>query len=167
MGSRQPSHVMAVDIDGNTHQVALTDLRWRPSAYGIIIDNGNVLVLKQRSGYDLPGGGVDFGEMPDAAAVREVKEESGIDVANPKLVGAASTFFKFAHVPTGEAIQSIMLYYACDYIGGEISNEAFDEHEHTYVHGAEWWPLSELDELPVSSSNDFRPYIRELVANSS
>lgn len=162
MGSSVPPHVTAVDIDGNTYTVSTNELSWRPSAYGIVIYKSNLLVLKQRSGYDLPGGGIDYGEMPDKAAIREVKEESGIDVTNPKLIGVASTFFKFAHT-SGESIQSIMLYYVCDHTGGDISSEGFDEHEKGYAHGAEWWPLAKLDDLKVSSSNDFRPYVRQLM----
>lgn len=163
MPSNAPATVNAVDIDGNTHEVALSELSWRPSAYGIVIKDGSILVLRQRSGYDLPGGGIDLGEMPEEAVIREVKEESGIEVANPKLQGIASTFFKFAHVPSNESIQSIMLYYACDFIGGELSRDGFDEHESLYVHEAEWWPLGKLDELNVASSNDFREFVRQLV----
>ena len=53
--------VIARDINGNTYDVPLNELSWRPSAYAIVIQEGNVLLSKQFNGYDLPGGGIDFG----------------------------------------------------------------------------------------------------------
>lgn len=36
--------------------------------------------------WDLPGGGIDFGEQPFAAAVREAKEEAGIHIEITKIL---------------------------------------------------------------------------------
>ena len=60
------------------------------SAAGIIVnDKGQVLlcdhVLRPASGWGVPGGFVDIGEQADAAVIREVKEETGIDVSNVRL----------------------------------------------------------------------------------
>jgi len=54
-----------------------------------------ILLVKKAKGpykglFDLPGGGIEFGESPPDAVVREVLEETGTAVAVEELVGAFS-----------------------------------------------------------------------------
>src|SRR5688500_17325745 len=57
--------------------------------------DGEILLIKRSAGgafagqWYLPGGAVDPGESPDEAIVRELREESGLEVTEePELVGA-------------------------------------------------------------------------------
>lgn len=58
--------------------------RHRLSAAGFVMDErGEVLLVKKywrSETWELPGGQVDEGEAPDAACVREVREETGLEV---------------------------------------------------------------------------------------
>jgi len=60
----------------------------------IIIEVRDKIVLIERSnepyGFALPGGFVDYGESLEAAAVREAKEETGLDVKLERQLGAYS-----------------------------------------------------------------------------
>jgi 8-oxo-dGTP diphosphatase len=49
---------------------------------------GRVLMLRPtyKEGWDIPGGNVEPGESPSAAAAREVKEELGVDRAVGRLL---------------------------------------------------------------------------------
>lgn len=56
----------------------------RLAAYGVIRRDGRLLVCRIAPGslgegiWTLPGGGLEFGETPEAAVVREVEEETGL-----------------------------------------------------------------------------------------
>ena len=53
----------------------------RPSAYVLIADEGGrVAVVRTGVGVFLPGGGIESGESPEVAAVRETLEECGLVV---------------------------------------------------------------------------------------
>lgn len=85
----------------------------RTAARAIVIKDGALLVTHRNKfglEYDiLIGGGVDFGETVEQALYREMREEGGIEIANPRLV-----FIERAGDPYGT--QYIFL---CDYVGGE------------------------------------------------
>jgi 8-oxo-dGTP diphosphatase len=159
-----PATVVCSDIYGINHAVPTSELQWRPAAYAIVIKNTSILLLKQHGGaYDLPGGGVKLGEDPQQAVLRECKEETGINATSPTILGSESTFFRASH-SDNMAYHSILMYYACKYMGGKLSTKGLDAHEKQYVEGAEWVKLSALEGIKVSSTVDFRPYVLKATA---
>lgn len=85
----------------------------RHAARAIIIKDDKLLVTyRNKFGseyYILIGGGVDMGETPEQALLRELQEESGVQIANPRLVFTedAGDMYGLQHV------------YLCDYVAGE------------------------------------------------
>ena len=62
----------------------------RPGGYGIVRDAAaRIAVVATPLGLFLPGGGQEQGESPEAALVREAREESGLDVRVLHPVGIA------------------------------------------------------------------------------
>jgi len=153
-----------IDIYGKEFQVPAENLAWRPSVYGIVIKDGNILLSKQFGDrYDLPGGGLDLGETPEEGVIREVKEETGIDVKNPRLVGFENSYFQSSHSKENKSYHCIMLYFMCEYSGGELSTDGFDEDELAYAELAEWTPVEQLDTLELASTVDYRSHIRKAI----
>jgi len=85
----------------------------RNRAAAIIIRNGELLLIhRQKPGRDyyiLPGGGVELDESFEEACIREVKEETGLDVLGLQLVyryfyrGSEEDYF-ITRVPTDEPV---------------------------------------------------------------
>ena len=64
-------------------------------ARGVCAADGKVLLCKAKGGSStyLPGGHIEFGETAAEALVREMKEESGLDVEVGKLLGVLENSF--------------------------------------------------------------------------
>lgn len=63
----------------------MSDLIAKMTASVLLVENERCLVLEEtdedgKKKFNLPGGHIEFGETPFAAAIREAKEETGFDV---------------------------------------------------------------------------------------
>jgi 8-oxo-dGTP diphosphatase len=89
--------------------------------FGIILDKENRILLCHRRDYDLwnlPGGGLENNEAPWDGLIREVKEETGLEVEVMKLTGVYSKPEK----------NEIVLAFICNVIRGKITiNEEADK----------------------------------------
>ena len=84
------------------------------------VQNNAVLVQRRRlswKGLAFPGGHVEDGESFYESAVREVKEETGLDVRNLTLCGT----FHWCHRKTGARF-IVMLYKTTDFSGDMLSS---------------------------------------------
>lgn len=122
-------------------------LKFRPGVYGAIVKDGKILLSRQWDGYDFPGGGVNLGEKIEAALVREIKEETGFDVVPRELIACVDDFHKMFF--SENFVHSILIYYSCEIIGGELSKDNFDKNqfEDKYMEMAEWVDLCDLSKI--------------------
>ncbi len=91
---------------------------------GVIFDAGSRVLLMQRSDnglWCLPGGQVDPGEPVATAVAREVKEETGLDVAVERLVGVYSDPDRITIYPDGNRAWYVILSFLCRELGGTFT----------------------------------------------
>lgn len=106
------------------------DFDTRIGAYGLVFDRGKVLLTHWRPnmgtpGWTLPGGGLEAGEDPATAAVREVYEETGFHVRLERLLGLDSFHIAAGQRLDGEPrdLHSLRVIYAATITGGELRRE--------------------------------------------
>jgi ADP-ribose pyrophosphatase YjhB (NUDIX family) len=154
--------VVCLDKDKNQHEIPVSELAFRPSVYGVIIKDGKILLSKQWDGYDLPGGGVDLGERIEDALVREVKEETGLDVEVGELAWCEDSFFVWKE----EKMHSILIYYTCKVVGGKLSIDDIDESEEEYIGMPEWVSVDEIENLKFYNSIDTVEVIKKALRSN-
>lgn len=98
---------------------------------GVIIVNseGKILVKKRRGSHAqkwaIPGGHLELGETFEAGAIREIKEETDLDIENPKVVAITNNLETYR--AEGEHYISIILF--ADKYTGELKNMEPDKCE--------------------------------------
>jgi len=133
--------IVCLDVKHNPAEVDVEKLTFRPSVYGVLVENGKVLLSKQWDGYDFPGGGIDIDETVEEALIREFEEETGLKVrlVDPnKPIYCRTSFFAPNLSNKGKFWNSIMLYYLVEKVGGEISIDDCDGDERKYIDLPEW-----------------------------
>jgi 8-oxo-dGTP diphosphatase len=111
---------------------------------------------RNRAVLALPKGLVERGEKAQAAAVREVREETGI-IAEPVTKLADNKYVYVRTWSDGERVFKIVSFYLMRYVSGEIDNLA--QEMRIEVKRALWVPLSEADKQ-IAYSNE-REVLRE------
>ncbi|MGG1691652.1 NUDIX hydrolase [Bacillus ginsengihumi] len=84
----------------------------------VIFKDEKILMVKEKSdgNWSLPGGWADIGLTPSEVAVKEVKEESGLEVASSKLL---AVFDKKCHAHPYSPYAVYKLFIQCELIGGQ------------------------------------------------
>ena len=89
---------------------------------GRCIFNHKGEVLLQRRGdtnkWGFPGGAIELGETPQMAAIREAKEETGLDVKVGRIIGVYTDLD--ITYSSGDQAQSIVIAYELIEVGGEL-----------------------------------------------
>lgn len=96
-----------------------------PSANVVVTnDQGNILVIKRtdNGNHALPGGGLDLGESLPQTAVRETKEETGLDVEITGLVGIyTNPGHLIEYTSNGEVRQEFAVVFTARPVGGQLA----------------------------------------------
>jgi ADP-ribose pyrophosphatase YjhB (NUDIX family) len=102
-----------------------------PAASAVVTNHEGKILLQRRSDNDLwalPGGAMEVGETIGETAIREVKEETGLDVEPVSIVGIYTNPKHVVAFSDGEVRQQFSLCFVCKLLGGEMqmSEESFE-----------------------------------------
>ncbi len=97
----------------------------RPGVAAVIFEGERVLLQRRDDNgrWGLPGGGVDPGESVRAAIVREVHEETGLDVEPLRVIGVYSdpANHQVITYPDGNVIHYVSTVFECAVRGGTLA----------------------------------------------
>ena len=126
-----------------------------PTANSIVVavtayiqdEAGRILMIRRTDNdlYAIPGGAQEVGETISQTVVREVKEETGVDVEVTGLIGIYSDPTHVIAFTDGEVRQEFSICFRARPVGGELatSNESKE---------VLWVEPSQLDELNIHPS---------------
>ena len=128
--------------------------------------DGKLLLGKNRKGgvyegcYVVPGGGVEAGETNEQALQREMKEETGIAIVGAKItaMGTSTGEHQKTLAETEEVVNVKMTFHDFRIDLGQDAATVTLTTEDDW-HEAEWFLVSELDELKLS-----QPTCKRLIA---
>lgn len=93
----------------------------------LVLNNNNEVLLNLRSDtndWGIPGGGKELNETLEECAIRELKEETNLDISNLELVTVLSGTEYYYKYPNGDEVDCVIaLYQAKDYSGRLIVND--------------------------------------------
>jgi 8-oxo-dGTP diphosphatase len=131
----------------------------RVAAYAVIIQDERLLLSRwlgpDRPRWILPGGGLDHGEDPYDAVIREVFEETGYRVEVDRLLGIQNVYGPMVRDGVEIDYHRIRIMYEAHVVGGELTFEVNGSTDQ-----AAWYPLADVPELDHVESVDYALELR-------
>jgi 8-oxo-dGTP diphosphatase len=127
----------------------------RPASYVVVVRDEAVLLAHWneggRTGWTLPGGGMEDYESAEESAIREFREETGYDVALDGLLGVDTHYVEPAdRLSVGAGpLRSVRIVYSGHVVGGELTHEVDGSTDE-----CRWVPLDEVAGLDTVSLVD-------------
>ena len=138
----------------------------RELSFGGVVVRGDVgdgtaevvtIVPRGKTVLALPKGGADADETGEQTAVREVREEAGINATVRAELGDVTYWYRRG----GRSVRKTVRFYLCDYVSGST-----DDHDHE-VEEARWVPLAQAAErLAYPGEREMIERARGLLADS-
>ena len=122
-----------------------------PCVTAIVVDDGRLLLVHRADNdlWALPGGGHEVGESIEDTVVREVKEETGMDVQVTGLVGLYTNPAHVMAYDDGEVRQQFSLCFRARLLGGQLASSPESK-------AVRWVPIGEVDALSIHPSMRLR-----------
>lgn len=132
-----------------------------PAASAVVIDGQGRILLQRRSDngfWSIPGGAMEIGETIAGAAVRETREETGLDVRPLYVIAVYSDPRHVVEYSDGEVRQQFSVCFACEVMGGELT--VSDESSEVRFVGLELAPEMQMTDSMRCRIEDYRRGVR-------
>jgi 8-oxo-dGTP pyrophosphatase MutT (NUDIX family) len=116
-----------------------------PAATAVVVNDDGAILLQRRADNELwalPGGTMDVGETLRQTIVREVREETGLDIEPTGIVGIYSDPAHVIAYDDGEVRQEFSICFRTRLRGGQLAHDA----ESTDLR---WFAADAIDDLPM------------------
>lgn len=146
-----PNYIQWIRSKVGHHQIILI------FAGGCIFNEKKEVLLQRRGDsnqWGFPGGAIELGETPQMAAIRETKEETGLDVEAGRLIGIYTDCNM--EYPNGDKAQSICIAFELNVTGGSLVCDREETLELKY------FPLDHVPELFCRQHEELLDDIRKL-----
>lgn len=120
---------------------------------GFVLNEQDEILMAKESidgKWTIPGGWADVGNTPTEVAIKEIKEETGL---NAEIVRLLAIYDKQRHKHPPEPYYIYKLMFFCRITGGQLK-PGFD------MQGADWFPLDNLP--PLSEERILESQLRHL-----
>ncbi len=157
--------IICRDVNGKKCKTPIDKLQFRPSVYGLLIEDNKILLSRQWDGYDFPGGGIEINETIPEALKREFYEETSMQVEPIMPIHSETDFFNpdYTDKYKGQFWNCIMIYYLVKKTGGELSTDNFCDTEKEYADMPEWMDVDKIYDQKFFNSVDSIKLIEEAV----
>lgn len=122
------------------------------------VQDGDRVLLQQRGDngrWGLPGGSMELGERLDQTAVREAREEAGVEVEPVRLIGLYSAPRPALAPQSRDRTQVVFAHFECRLLGGTPRADGVESVDARYF---------SVDRLPENMSSRWRIYIQDAMA---
>ena len=114
---------------------------------GILIEDGKILIVKQevseQRNWSLPGGTLEFGETIEQCLVREIKEETGLDVRMKDLLYICDRFRHLNH-------HIVHITFLVEQVGHKLLSNSFFHKDEEMNREVKMIPIDELTKYGFS-----------------
>ncbi len=141
-------------VDGLRQHIGHAPVIMTCAACAVLDDSGRVLL--QRRGdvhrpWGLPGGAMELGETLQETAVRETREETGLDVRPDELLGVYTG--PLHTYSNGDVVQAVVVVLLATQVGGRLSIDGAETVD------LEWF---NVEDLPTPIFEPHEPMLHDL-----
>lgn len=134
------------------------------AVYGMIVESNQILLVQKSSGpfkglWDLPGGIIEYGESPETTLIREILEETGLEMMDQSFIKSDSVVVNYEDPLHGKVTLHLVGFIFK--VKLKHIKSLVPKHDDEDLICTKW---CDLDEVVI---DDMTPFLQELLMDNS